>query len=99
MCKTKLLPEYVRYMRFGWYESDSGFIICIEPCFKLEPDAFCIPVICATCNLALFKDNQNFPPIVNSEWKRCICEFILLPELADLLYEYIFPDPYCPCCQ
>lgn len=94
ICNSNFLPGDTRFATLYWFKHMHGFVITIgdgsDATLKL-------PMICGLCNGSLFRNNRHLGRTVNPDWKQSVAEFIL-PELAELLYDYVFPDPYCPLC-
>lgn len=95
MCSKVIFASPRESATLAWHQYPSGFVIGVE--ITREPEPLKLPLICSECAGHLSLTSASYPRIVNEEWKRCISAFIL-PELAELLYDYIFPDIYCPLC-
>lgn len=76
---------------------DPRFRLYMTP--SLTPEhALDLPNICRECMTQLTEVQKGLNRIVNPAWKQVVANHVPIPGLVEILYDYIFPETYCPCC-
>lgn len=84
------------FLTWQWVHQWDKYVVCAYQTNRIEQ--LQMQPICSDCIGKLFEFACKYDRIVNPDWEAIVTPH-LLPELSPVVYDYIFPELYCPECR